>query len=129
VYRGMQVDELIETKKDYDPSFHQLLRQLQSPEEQVYPIPEALEADLRHYQEDGFQWFKSLSEYHLGGILADDMGLGKTVQTITYLLSEKSEQPHLVVVPSSVIYNWRNECERFAPTLQVEVIAGTPDER
>src|SRR5699024_7115744 len=94
VYRGMQVDELIETKKDYDPSFHQLLRQLQSPEEQVYPIPEVLEADLRHYQEVGFQWFKSLSEYHLGGILADDMGLGKTVQTITYLLSEKSEQPH-----------------------------------
>src|SRR5699024_7135165 len=57
------------------------------------------------------------------------MGLGKTVQTIAYLLSEKSERPHLVVVPSSVIYNWRNECERFAPSLQVEVIAGTPEER
>ncbi|HLR73605.1 MAG TPA: DEAD/DEAH box helicase [Pseudogracilibacillus sp.] len=129
VYRGMQVDELIKTKKDYDPSFQQLLRRLQSPEEQVYPIPETLEADLRHYQEVGYQWFKSLSEYQLGGILADDMGLGKTVQTIAYLLSEKSERPHLVVVPSSVIYNWRNECERFAPTLQVEVIAGTPEER
>src|SRR5690625_6105850 len=76
-----------------------------------------------------YQWFKSLSEYHLGGILADDMGLGKTVQTIAYLLSEPSDKPHLVVVPSSVIYNWQNECERFAPTLKVEVIAGTPEER
>src|SRR5690625_5948661 len=57
------------------------------------------------------------------------MGLGKTVQTIAYLLSEPSDKPHLVVVPSSVIYNWQNECERFAPTLKVEVIAGTPVER
>lgn len=129
VYRGLQVDELIETKKSYDPSFHKLLRQLQSPEEQVYELPGELQADLRHYQEMGYQWFKSLSEYHLGGILADDMGLGKTVQTIAYLLSEPSDKPHLVVVPSSVIYNWQNECERFAPTLKVEVIAGTPEER
>src|SRR5690625_4770438 len=129
VYRGLQVDELIETKKSYDPSFHKLLRQLQSPEEQVYELPSELQADLRHYQEMGYQWFKSLSEYHLGGILADDMGLGKTVQTIAYLLSEPSDKPHLVVVPSSVIYNWQNECERFAPTLKVEVIAGTPEER
>lgn len=129
IYRGMQVDELIETKKSYDPSFHKLLQKLQSPEEQVYKLPEALQADLRHYQESGFQWFKSLSEYYLGGILADDMGLGKTLQTIAYLLSEKSDKPHLVVVPSSVIYNWRNECERFAPSLDVEVIAGTPEER
>ena len=129
VYRGLQIDELIETKKSYDPSFHKLLRQLQSPEEQIYELPSNLEADLRHYQEMGYQWFKSLSEYHLGGILADDMGLGKTVQTIAYLLSEPSDKPHLVVVPSSVIYNWQNECERFAPTLQVEVIAGSPEER
>ena len=129
VYRGMQVDELIETKKSYDPSFHKLLRQLQSPEEQIFEVPKDLRADLRHYQEAGYQWFKSLSEYHLGGILADDMGLGKTIQTIAYLLSEKSDIPHLVVVPSSVIYNWRNECERFAPSLHVEVIAGTPLER
>lgn len=129
VYRGMQVDELIETKKSYDPSFHKLLRQLQSPEDQVYELPDKLQADLRHYQEAGYQWFKSLSEYHLGGILADDMGLGKTVQTIAYLLSEPSDHPHLVVVPSSVIYNWKNECERFAPSLNVQVIAGSPEER
>lgn len=129
VYKGMQVDELIETKKNYDPSFRKLLHRLKSPEEQVYELPVDLEATLREYQETGYQWFKSLSEYHLGGILADDMGLGKTLQTITYLLSEPSKLPHLVIVPSSVVYNWRNECEKFAPSLEVAMITGKKEER
>src|SRR5699024_10968887 len=59
----------------------------------------------------------------------DDMGLGKTLQTIAYLLSEPSESPHLIIVPSSVIYNWKNECHRFAPDLNVAIISGTPQER
>lgn len=129
VYRGVQVDELIGTEKNYDPSFKKLLHKLQSPEDQVFEIPDNLEATLRHYQEVGYQWFKSLSEYHLGGILADDMGLGKTLQTITYLLSEPSDQTHIVIAPSSVIYNWRNECHKFAPDLNIAVISGSPEER
>src|SRR5699024_496146 len=64
-----------------------------------------------------------------GGILADDMGLGKTLQTIAYLLSEPSEDPHLVIVPLSVIYNWRNEIDRFAPYLDIAVISGTTNEQ
>ncbi|ASK64314.1 helicase SNF2 [Virgibacillus phasianinus] len=128
-YRGAQVDALIETKKNYDPSFRKLLHHLKSPEEQVYPIPENLQATLRNYQETGFQWFKSLDSYHLGGILADDMGLGKTIQSIAYLLSLEVDQPHLIVAPSSVLYNWKNECEKFAPDLRVRVIAGSPMER
>lgn len=128
VYRGLHVDELVDKKK-YDPAFQKLLHSLKHPEEQVYPLPERLDADLRNYQETGYQWFKSLSHYHLGGILADDMGLGKTLQTIAYLLSEPSEDPHLVIVPSSVIYNWRNEIDRFAPDLDIAVISGTPNER
>ena len=129
VYRSAQVDELIQTEKNYDPTFKELLHQLKNPEEQVYELPTKLQADLRDYQKVGFQWFKSLSNYHLGGILADDMGLGKTLQTIAYMLSEPSEYPHLVIVPSSVVYNWRNECKRFAPDLDVAMIVGTPDER
>src|SRR5699024_3721710 len=128
VYRGAQVDELIRTKKQYDPTFEKLLDQLKHPEEQVYALPEGLNAELRDYQDVGYQWFKSLSNYHLGGILADDMGLGKTLQTIAYLLSEPSDRPHLVIVPSSVVYNWRNECAKFAPSLDVAMIVGTPDE-
>src|SRR5699024_11790447 len=106
VYRSPQIDEWINMKKHYDPSFQKLLHQLKSPEEQVYDLPENLHATLRKYQKTGFQWFKSLSAYDLGGILADDMGLGKTLQSIAYILSEPGASPHLVVVPSSVVYNW-----------------------
>ncbi len=129
VYKGTQIDEVIETKKHYDASFRQLLHQLNHPEEQEYLVPEGLEASLRDYQLTGYQWFKSLSYYHLGGILADDMGLGKTIQSIAYILSEPSDHPHLVVVPSSVVYNWRNECKKFAPSLSVAILTGTKEER
>lgn len=131
VYRGMQIDELIDTRKDYDPSFKKLLEQLRSPEDQVFELPENLDASLRNYQKTGYQWFKSLSTYHLGGILADDMGLGKTLQSIAYILSEPSDpgQPHLVVAPSSVLYNWKNEFNRFSPDLDVSVLTGAPEER
>ncbi|MEJ8776969.1 DEAD/DEAH box helicase [Pseudogracilibacillus sp. ICA-222130] len=128
-YHSMQVDELLDLKKSYDPSFRKLLQQLRSPEQTSYEVPDRLNATLRAYQEAGYQWFKSLSEYRLGGILADDMGLGKTIQTITYLMSEHSENPHLVIVPSSVVYNWKHECTKFAPHLDVAVISGTRQER
>jgi SNF2 family DNA or RNA helicase len=129
VYRGTQIDELIETKKNYDPAFRQLLHQLTEPEEQHYELPNTLQASLRTYQMTGYKWFKSLSHYHLGGILADDMGLGKTLQSIAYLASELGEHPHLIVAPSSVVYNWKNEFEKFAPSLTVAVMTGTPQER
>lgn len=129
LYRGAQLDELIDTNKQYDSAFRKLLYQLKSPEEQVYPLPENLQATLRNYQLTGYQWFKSLSHYHLGGILADDMGLGKTVQSIAYLLSDPGDTPHLIVAPSSVLYNWKNEFEKFAPDLQVAVLTGSPAER
>jgi SNF2 family DNA or RNA helicase len=129
VYRGTQVDELIDTNKNYDPAFRKLLHQLKAPEEQIYPLPENLQAHLRNYQHTGYQWFKSLSSYHLGGILADDMGLGKTLQSIAYIASEERENPHLIVAPSSVVYNWKNECEKFAPKLKAAILTGIPAER
>ena len=85
-------------------------------------------ADLRPYQREGLNWLQFLREYRLGGILADDMGLGKTVQTLAHLLHEKesgnAEQPSLVVAPTSLMTNWRQECERFAPGLKVLVSHG-----
>jgi SNF2 family DNA or RNA helicase/uncharacterized Zn finger protein len=129
VYRGTQLDELIETNKNYDPAFRKLLHHLKAPEEQIYPLPENLQAHLRKYQHTGYQWFKSLSNYYLGGILADDMGLGKTLQSIAYIASEKGEKPHLIVAPSSVVYNWKNECEKFAPDLETAILTGIPAER
>ncbi|GAB4074902.1 DEAD/DEAH box helicase [Barrientosiimonas marina] len=129
VYRGTQVDELIDTPTHYDKAFKELLQQLRSPETQTYPLPEGLNADLRDYQKTGYQWFKSLSHYYLGGILADDMGLGKTLQSIAYILSEPGDSPHLVVAPSSVLYNWKREFDKFAPELEAAILTGTPTER
>lgn len=128
-YRSAQIDDLAIARGNYDASFQNLLDRLRTPEIQEYQVPENLRADLRHYQKVGYQWFKSLSTYHLGGILADDMGLGKTVQAIAYLLSEPQDAPSLIVVPSSVVYNWKNECQKFAPDLTVEVMVGSPEER
>lgn len=129
LYRGTQIDELIDTQKSYDPAFRSLMHHLRSPEEQVYELPDNLQATLRNYQITGYQWFKSLSHYHLGGILADDMGLGKTIQTIAYLASEPSEKLHLIVVPSSVVYNWKNEFDKFTPHLNTAILTGAPAER
>lgn len=129
LYRGTQIDELIDTKKSYDPAFRSLMHHLRSPEEQVYELPDNLQATLRNYQLTGYQWFKSLSHYHLGGILADDMGLGKTIQTIAYLASEPSDKLHLIVVPSSVVYNWKNEFDKFTPDLNTAILTGAPAER
>src|SRR5699024_8213085 len=123
------IDGLETVEKNYAPSFAKLLDRVKHPENIDLSVPETLQASLRNYQETGFKWFKTLSEYGLGGILADDMGLGKTVQTITYLLSEPSDLPHLIVVPSSVVYNWKNECKRFAPSLTVEVLTGPVEQR
>lgn len=129
VYRSAQIDGLIETKKRYNPAFRSLIDHLRSPEEYTAPLPENLQATLRKYQVTGYQWFKTLSRYHLGGILADDMGLGKTIQAIAYIASEPSEKIHLIVVPSSVVYNWKSEFGKFAPDLDVAIMTGAPVER
>jgi len=86
-----------------------------------HPIPKGIKAKLRHYQEDGFQWLCFLEEFQWGGILADDMGLGKTLQVITFFkyLIKKDKTNNLVVVPTSLLYNWQNELEKFAPSLKV----------
>jgi hypothetical protein len=94
----------------------------------VTPVPPELNASLRPYQQTGLDWLQFLADYRLGGILADDMGLGKTIQTLAHLLTEKSRgrlrRPALVVAPTSVLPNWRQETERFAPGLNVLVLHG-----
>lgn len=128
-YRAIQIADHRQLQLKYSESFRALLKNVREPEKKEYALPEELQATLRPYQKVGYQWFKSLSACGLGGILADDMGLGKTVQTLAYLLSERSDKPHLVVAPSSVVYNWHNECRKFAPTLNVVVMTGEKEER
>ncbi|MFD2829943.1 DEAD/DEAH box helicase [Corticicoccus populi] len=136
MYRGLQVEDRISDFNDiprtFNDDFKAFYQSLTSPGEEDTPIPDTLNAELRDYQYTGFKWLKSLSRYHLGGILADDMGLGKTLQCIAYLLSEKEDapgKPSLIVAPASLTYNWKNEFEKFAPSLNVEVVSGTVPER
>jgi non-specific serine/threonine protein kinase len=88
-----------------------------------------LRAELRPYQREGVRWLWALSRLGLGGCLADDMGLGKTIQVLALLLLVKRHRgvagalhgPHLLVVPASLLANWKAEAERFAPSLRVLV--------
>jgi superfamily II DNA or RNA helicase len=90
--------------------------------------PVGLGLELRGYQKEGVAWLQFLREHGLSGILADDMGLGKTAQALAHLLLEKEagrlEQPALIVLPTSLVFNWINEAARFSPTLTLLALQG-----
>ena len=96
----------------------------------VQPVepPAGFRLELRPYQRDGLAWLQYLAAHDLAGILADDMGLGKTAQTLAHLLCEKQagrlDKPALVVLPTSLVFNWKREAERFAPDLRVLSLHG-----
>ncbi|HEX4122010.1 MAG TPA: DEAD/DEAH box helicase [Verrucomicrobiae bacterium] len=90
------------------------------------PLPPGIDAELRPYQQSGFNFLCHLTRHNLGGILADDMGLGKTLQTLAWLAWSKANNPQsapaLVICPASVLHNWRREASRFTPALKVLVL-------
>lgn len=93
-----------------------------------YPMPKNFNGELRPYQKAGYNWLQFLQEYNFGGCLADDMGLGKTVQTLALLLDQKEkgkELPSLLIMPTSLVYNWEMEARKFVPDLKVHVYTGT----
>ena len=137
-YRALYLDgELreqngIHTSKNKD--FRALIRNMKTVEDNDFELPMTLERVLREYQTQGFLWLKTLKVNGFGGILADDMGLGKTLQVIAFLLSEAEEGYRydyfaLIVCPSSLVYNWKNEIERFAPQLSAVTVTGSAPER
>lgn len=91
--------------------------------------PESLNATLRPYQLEGVRWLQTLAREGFGGLLADDMGLGKTMQILSHICLEKEgkrlQDPFLVICPTSVLPNWINEAEKFAPDLKVLAHYGT----
>lgn len=95
--------------------------------------PVGLDANLRPYQHEGVTWLNFLREHGLHGILADDMGLGKTVQALALLMLEKEagrlDRPSLIVVPTSLVFNWEAEAGRFTPALRVLPLHGTGRKR
>ncbi|MFY9260977.1 MAG: DEAD/DEAH box helicase [Gallionella sp.] len=95
---------------------------------QAIEPPTGFGIQLRPYQQEGLAWLQYLRAQGLGGILADDMGLGKTAQTLAHLLLEKQsgrmDKPSLVVLPTSLIFNWKQEAARFAPALKMLSLHG-----
>lgn len=90
--------------------------------------PVTLNASLRSYQKEGYNWLKTMDYLGFGGILGDEMGLGKTIQAIAFILSTLPSKT-LIVAPTSLIYNWGNELEKFAPSIKGVVVNGPKDER
>ncbi len=94
-----------------------------------YELPQKFKGSLRPYQKAGYNWLQFLHEYKLGGCLADDMGLGKTIMTLVHLQAIKEQNkdqkmPSLLVIPTSLIYNWELEAKKFVPDLKVSVYIG-----
>lgn len=90
-------------------------------------LPEGINAEFREYQMKGFGWLWFMYKYGLNGILADDMGLGKTLQALTVLQKAKEEDgpmPTLVIAPTTVVFNWESEIQKFAPTLSCLKLQG-----
>jgi len=87
-------------------------------------VPSTLQAELRPYQVEGFRWLARLAAWGAGACLADDMGLGKTLQALALLLHRAAGGPALVVAPTSVVPNWLQEAQRFAPTLRLREFRG-----
>jgi SNF2 family DNA or RNA helicase len=96
---------------------------------ELYLKPE-LDSILRNYQKVGVKWLKTMAKYGFGGILADDMGLGKTIQVLSFISCEAERKlPCIVVAPTSIIYNWKIEAERFTPELKVLLVNGLKERR
>src|SRR5690606_9975707 len=95
-------------------------------------IPTTLRAQLRDYQLEGLRWLNFLDNFNFGGCLADDMGLGKTLQIIAFILSQREKYGHttnLIIVPTSLLFNWQEELSRFAPSIKTFLHYGAERDR
>ncbi|GAB3203062.1 superfamily II DNA or RNA helicase [Pontibacter aydingkolensis] len=106
------------------------LREFETIEDQ--PLPAGFNGELRPYQKAGYNWLHFVQNYKFGGCLADDMGLGKTVQTLAMLQHRKengADSASLLVMPTSLVYNWINEAQKFTPGLRILNYTGTYREK
>ena len=140
LYRGLYLDKILKKNENIvikkSEKYKQLIDDVYSRQiSDKYKIPKGIKAELREYQQIGFDWLKTLDEYNLGGILADDMGLGKTVQLLSVIMSylenvdKEKKLPILVVCPSSLSLNWKEEAAKFTPSISTLVISGESKQR
>jgi superfamily II DNA or RNA helicase len=96
-----------------------------------FDLPLNFNGELRHYQQQGYNWLRLLDDLSLGGCLADDMGLGKTIQTLCLLqwMKEQNRGMNMLVVPTSLVYNWEQEAAKFTPELNIYVHTGNQRSR
>ncbi|MDR1627697.1 MAG: DEAD/DEAH box helicase [Oscillospiraceae bacterium] len=135
--RAFYLDKTLKSNEslefNQDKQFKDLVHKFFDDKKISFKIPPSLSKTLRNYQKIGYKWFRKLSEFKFGGILADDMGLGKTLQVLTLLLSCKQEntdvKPSMVVCPASLVLNWESESNRFTPELKVITINGNAAQR
>lgn len=130
--KAMYLNDVLEEKNLNFIEGHQLLKdisvKIRNINELDLTFSSDLKAELRGYQKIGYNWLKTLAYYEFGGILADEMGLGKTIQIISFLSSEKGKKA-LIVAPTSLIYNWQSEFDKFYPSASILVIHGIKGER
>ena len=130
-FHATLIDQLFSEAESFsvDADYERMLNHLSTFDKiEKQPLPAALSKTLRHYQAAGVDWLYFLQDYGFGGCLADDMGLGKTLQALTVLLKDKKSGepgPSLIVCPTSVVFNWQKEIDKFTPELSVLVHSGT----
>ena len=128
------LEECQDIHTDRDKHYKELIRNFKTVKDSDFEVPCELKNIMREYQKYGYRWLKTLETYNFGGILADDMGLGKTLQIISVLLESKKENPEnnvpsLIICPASLIYNWYEEFQKFAPEMKILTISGVASER
>ncbi len=123
LYDGFLLDEALKNEVNY---YKKKLTAIEDLSE--VSVPKTLTATLRDYQHYGLNWLNFLDDLNFGGCLADDMGLGKTIQILAFFLLQREklgQVTNLVVVPASLIFNWKEEIAKFAPSLKVKVLHGS----
>ncbi|MFA9423303.1 MAG: SNF2 helicase associated domain-containing protein [Sedimentibacter sp.] len=134
-YRSFYLDSLLKNnswiKAEKSQPFKEMVYNINESGDSDFVLPKELKPIMRNYQVTGYKWLRSLSTYSFGGILADDMGLGKTLQAISLLLSEKKSghKTSIVICPTSLVYNWQSEIEKFSPEITTLIIAGNAIQR
>ncbi len=112
-----------------DDKLKKILNEISDYKKLNFELPSKLKNVLRNYQIEAFNWLKVLTKYNFSGILADEMGLGKSLEIISLILSDEIIKPTLIVVPASLIYNWKNEFNKWDESIVVTPIIGNKEER
>ncbi|MEW9094939.1 MAG: DEAD/DEAH box helicase [Clostridiaceae bacterium] len=137
-YQSVYLDSSIKDNKldfvERNKPFKELVNSIKDIGDIDIQVPNSLKEIMRTYQRFGFKWFKTLSSCGFGGILADEMGLGKTLQTLAFIKSQVEENledrcPSIVICPTSLVYNWVDEVNKFVPELKYVVVSGSKEER